>query len=373
MSSHNLLVAAGDGIGPEIAAQAGKVIDFFNTSGVAKVEVEHDLVGGASIDARGNPLTDETIRRAKASDAVLFGCVGGPKWDGRGPYHLRPEIGILGLRRALGLFANLRPAVCHPDLVHASTLKPEIVDGLDLMIVRELTGGVYFGQPKEIVTLDDGRRRAVDTQLYSTDEIERIAAVAFELARDRRGLVHSIDKNNVMRTGTLWRETVTRLHEERFSDVRLEHMLADNCGMQLLRRPKQFDVLVMDNLFGDLLSDVAAMLTGSLGMLPSASLGAMDAQGRRPALYEPIHGTAPDIAGQDVANPIAMLKSLAMCLRLSLEQPRLANLLDQAITSALRHGLRTRDKWTPGTTEVGTNEMGSFILRQLQQLAERAA
>jgi 3-isopropylmalate dehydrogenase len=373
MTVHKLLVTPGDGIGPEIAAEAIKIIEFFNSTGLARFELEHELAGGASIDQRGHPLTDSAIAGAQAADAVLFGCVGGPRWDGKGPYHLRPEMGILGFRRALGLYANLRPAVCHDELVNSSTLKSEVVQGLDLMIVRELTGGVYFGQPKEIVTLENGERRAVDTQLYSSGEIERIATVAFELARNRKGLVHSIDKNNVMRTGTLWRETVSSLHAQRFVDVTLEHMLADNCGMQLLRRPRQFDVLVMDNLFGDLLSDVAAMLTGSLGMLPSASLGAQAESGKRPALYEPIHGTAPDIAGRDMANPIAMIKSLSMALRLTLDEPGLADLVDGAVSAALQQGLRTPDIASPGTTQVGTRAMGNAIVAALRDLSERAA
>jgi 3-isopropylmalate dehydrogenase len=374
MTVHKLLLLPGDGIGPEIAAEISKIIDFFNHAGLGSFEVEHDLVGGASIDERGDPLTSTTVERARASDAVLFGCVGGPKWDGMGPYHLRPEIGILGLRKQLGLFANLRPAVCHSELATSSTLKAEVVNGLDIMIVRELTGGVYFGTPKEIVTLEDGRRRAVDTQLYTSDEISRIAVVAFEIARGRRNLVHSADKNNVMRTGTLWRETVSAVHEERFSDVRLLHILADNCGMQLLRNPKQFDVIVMDNLFGDLLSDVAAMLTGSLGMLPSASLGeVLDDKGRRHALYEPIHGSAPDIAGRGIANPLAMLGSFAMCLRYSLGEPALARLVEKAIDATLATGLRTADIFTLGKTEVGTMAMGAAIRKQLVRLAETVA
>ncbi|MDF0597638.1 3-isopropylmalate dehydrogenase [Psychromarinibacter halotolerans] len=367
MTSYNLLLLPGDGIGPEIMAEAAKVLAALSDLGLAHFETEEDLVGGAAIDARGNPLSDETIALAKAADATLFGAVGGPKWDGKGPFHLRPEIGILGLRKALGLYANLRPAKCYGPLATASSLHAELVSGLDILVVRELTGGVYFGQPKEIVTLQDGQRRAVDTQVYTTSEVERIGRVAFDLARKRKNLVHSADKNNVMRTGTLWRETITDLHAAEFADVTLEHILADNLGMQLVRKPGQFDVLVMDNLFGDLLSDVAAMLTGSLGMLPSASLGDADpVTGSRPSLYEPIHGSAPDIAGQGFANPLAMIGSLAMSLRYSLDEPDLADRVEAAIESVLEQGLRTPDIAAPGQNAVSTAEMGTAVAEALR-------
>ena len=311
------------------------------------------------------PSTDEALARADAADAILLGAVGGPKWSGVA-YDIRPEAGLLRLRKDLGLFANLRPAICYPALADASALKRELVEGLDIMIVRELTGGVYFGEPKEITTLPDGTKRAVDTQVYTTGEIERIAHVAFDLARKRSGRVASAEKHNVMKSGVLWKEVVTKVHSEHYSDVELEHVLADNCAMQLVRRPKQFDVLVTDNLFGDVLSDVAAMLTGSLGMLPSASLGAVDSKGSRKALYEPVHGSAPDIAGQDLANPIAMIGSLAMALRYSFGLGEAADLLDGAITDALAAGARTKDIAGAGVTPLGTAGMGEAVVAALK-------
>jgi 3-isopropylmalate dehydrogenase len=286
------------------------------------------------------------------------------------PYHARPEAGLLRLRKDLGLFANIRPAICYPALAQASSLKPELVEGLDIVIVRELTGGVYFGEPKEIVTLEDGSQRGVDTQLYTTGEIERIARVAFDLAGKRRGKVSSAEKSNVMKTGVLWRQVVSRIHKAEFSGIELEHVLADNCAMQLVRYPKQYDVIVTDNLFGDILSDVAAMLTGSLGMLPSASLGAEDAgTGKRKALYEPVHGSAPDIAGRGLANPIAMIGSFGMALRYSFGLTEAADMLDKAIAAVLASGLRTKDIAGPGANAAGTGEMGDAILKELQALA----
>jgi 3-isopropylmalate dehydrogenase len=306
---------------------------------------------------------------AQAADAVLFGAVGGPKWDGV-PYAVRPEAGLLRLRKDLGLFANLRPAICYPALADASSLKREVVEGLDIMIVRELTGGVYFGEPKEIVTLEDGSQRAVDTQLYTTAEVERITRVAFDLAKARRNKVSSAEKSNVMKTGVFWRQVVSRIHKAEFSDVQLEHVLADNCAMQLVRWPKQFDVIVTDNLFGDILSDIAAMLTGSLGMLPSASLGAEDPKtGRRKALYEPVHGSAPDIAGKGLANPIAMIGSFGMALRYSFGLGDEADRLDQAIANVLASGTRTKDIAAPGMNAVGTQEIGDQIVKELNALS----
>src|SRR4051812_28159537 len=331
MATHKLLLLAGDGIGPEVMAEVKRLIEVMNRKGLGRFEYEEGLAGGCCYDAHGVAITDETMAKAQACDAVIFGAVGGPKWD-KVPYDIRPEAGLLRLRKDLGLFANLRPAICYPALAEASALKRELVEGLDIMIVRELTGGVYFGEPKEITTLSDGSKRAVDTQVYTTGEIERIAHVAFDLARKRSGRVASAEKNNVMKSGVLWKEVVTQVHAAHYADVALEHVLADNCAMQLVRRPKQFDVLVTDNLFGDVLSDVAAMLTGSLGMLPSASLGVVDARGTRKALYEPVHGSAPDIAGRDLANPIAMIGSLAMCLRYSFGLGEAADLLDGSIT-----------------------------------------
>src|SRR3990172_11536122 len=306
--------------------------------------------------------------RAQASDAVIFGAVGGPKWD-KVPYDKRPEAGLLRLRKEMALYANLRPAIVYPALADASSLKRELVEGLDILIVRELTGGVYFGQPKEIIDLGNGQKRAVDTQVYDTFEIERIARVAFDLARSRRNKVTSMEKRNVMKTGVLWREVVTAVHRREYPDVALDHMLADAGGMQLVRAPKQFDVIVTDNLFGDMLSDVAAMLTGSLGMLPSASLSEIDPKTKkRKAMYEPVHGSAPDIAGKGIANPIAMIASFGMALRYSFNLGKQADMIDQAIALTLAKGLRTADIKSEGTKVVSTAEMGDAILAELERL-----
>jgi 3-isopropylmalate dehydrogenase len=364
--AHKLLLLAGDGIGPEAMEEVKAIVAFMNKAGLAHFETDEDWVGGAAYDRHGVAITEAAMAHALAADAVLFGAVGGPKWDGV-PYDQRPEAALLRLRKALGVFANLRPAICYPALADASSLKRDLVDGLDILIIRELTGGVYFGQPKEIHELSNGQKRAVDTQVYDTYEIERIARAAFELARTRRGKVTSMEKRNVMVSGVLWNEVVTRIGRDEFPDVALDHMLADAGGMQLVRAPKQFDVILTDNLFGDMLSDVAAMLTGSLGMLPSASLGAPDPlTGNRKAFYEPVHGSAPDIAGRGIANPIAMIASFAMCLRYSFAMAREAELLEQAIAAVLDRGLRTRDILSPGTTEIGTREMGGAILDEFR-------
>ncbi|MFD2249019.1 3-isopropylmalate dehydrogenase [Pseudochelatococcus lubricantis] len=369
MTSHHLLLLPGDGIGPEVAGEVEKLVQWFSNRGLARFEIEKDLVGGAAYDEHGVALADDALNRALAADAVLFGAVGGPKWNDV-PYNQRPEAGLLRLRKDLGLFANLRPAICYPALAEASALKREYVDGLNLVIVRELTGGVYFGEPKEIVTLENGEKRAVDTQIYTTHEIERIARVAFELARQRRGKVASSEKRNVMKTGVLWHQVVNEVHKD-YQDVALEHILADNCGMQLVRNPKQFDVIVTDNLFGDLLSDVAAMLTGSLGMLPSASLGAEDpATGKRRALYEPVHGSAPDIAGQGLANPLAMIGSFAMALRYSFDLGQEADLVEKAVANVLAAGIRTKDIAAPGANTVSTSDMGDAVIRELETLIQ---
>ena len=368
MTTYKLLLLPGDGIGPEVMGEAERIVAWVNARGLANIETETDLVGGCAYDAHGQAVSETTMERALAADAVMLGAVGGPKWDGV-PYDQRPEAGLLRLRKDLELFANLRPAICYKALADASSLKRDLIDGLDIMIVRELTGGVYFGQPKEIVDLGDGKKRAVDTQVYETYEIERIATVAFDLARERKRLVHSADKRNVMKTGVLWNEVVTKLHKERYGDVTLHHILADNCAMQLVRAPKQFDVIVTDNLFGDMLSDEAAMLTGSLGMLPSASLGAADERGHRRALYEPVHGSAPDIAGQGVANPIATIASLAMCLRYSFYLGEAAERIEAAIAKVLDQGLRTADIKQDGCRTIGTREMGEAIVAALDQAA----
>ena len=363
MATRKLFLLPGDGIGPETFDQMRRVVDWMNRERDAGFETEEGLVGGAAYDAHGEAISDEDMERAFAADAVLFGAVGGPKWDGV-PYEQRPEAGLLRLRKDMDLFANLRPAICYPALADASSLKPELVDGLDILIVRELTGGVYFGEPKEITDLPGGGRRAVDTQVYTTPEVERIARVAFELARLRSGKVCSMEKRNVMKSGVFWNRVVTEVHRD-YADVELTHMLADAGGMQLVRYPKQFDVIVTDNLFGDMLSDVAAMLTGSLGMLPSASLGAEDASGRRRAMYEPVHGSAPDIAGRGVANPIAMIASFAMCLRYSFAMTEEADMVERAITRVLDDGLRTGDIFSEGTTRVDTAGMGDAIVAAL--------
>ncbi|SIQ85500.1 3-isopropylmalate dehydrogenase [Rhizobium sp. RU20A] len=366
--TRSLFLLPGDGIGPEAMAEVRKIIAFLNEARGTGFVTDEGLVGGSAYDAHGAAISDADMEKAMASDAVLFGAVGGPKWDAV-PYEVRPEAGLLRLRKDMELFANLRPAICYPALASASSLRPEVVEGLDILIVRELTGGVYFGEPKEIRDLGNGQKRGIDTQVYDTYEIERISAVAFELARTRKNKVCSMEKRNVMKSGVLWNEVVTATHKARFQDVELSHMLADAGGMQLVRWPKQFDVIVTDNLFGDMLSDVAAMLTGSLGMLPSASLGAPDAKtGKRRALYEPVHGSAPDIAGTGAANPIAMIASFAMCLRYSFNLVDEADKLEAAIADVLNSGVRTADIMAEGARKVGTVEMGDTILARFKEL-----
>ncbi|HZD26415.1 MAG TPA: 3-isopropylmalate dehydrogenase [Alphaproteobacteria bacterium] len=367
-SNKSLLVLPGDGIGPEVMREVRRVVDWMDRRRAVTFDVREDKVGGAAIDAYGAPVRDETVADAMSVDAVLLGAVGGPKWDNL-PFDQKPERGLLRLRKEMDLFANLRPAICFDALVDASSLKPELVSGLDILIIRELTGGVYFGTPRGIETLPNGERRGINTQSYTTSEIRRVAAVAFELARKRGNRVCSVEKANVMESGVLWREEVQALHDADFKDVELSHMYADNCAMQLVRQPKQFDVIVTDNLFGDMLSDEAAMMTGSLGMLPSASLGAPDETGRRKALYEPVHGTAPDIAGQDMANPIATLLSFAMALRYSFDLAEDAELIEQAVKNVLAGGLRTADIMQPGKAKVSTTVMGESLVRELDKLA----
>ncbi len=369
MATYKLLLLPGDGIGPEVMPEVKKLIAWMNAHGTDKFETEEGLVGGSCYDAHGVAITDATMGKAQAADAVIFGAVGGPKWD-KVPYDVRPEAGLLRLRKDMALFANIRPAICYPALAESSSLKREVVDGLDIIILRELTGGVYFGEPKTITDLGNGQKRAVDTQVYDTYEIERIARVAFELARKRRNKVTSMEKRNVMKTGVLWHEVVEQVHAREFKDVQLEHQLADAGGMQLVRWPKQFDVIVTDNLFGDMLSDVAAMLTGSLGMLPSASLGEIDPKTKkRKALYEPVHGSAPDIAGKGLANPIAMIASFGMALRYSFNMGKQADLIDAAVAAALAKGLRTGDIKSEGCKVVGTAEMGDAIVAEMEKAA----
>lgn len=367
MATHKLLLLPGDGIGTEIMAEVEKIISFLGSQDSAvSFEVERDLVGGAAYDAHGVSITDAAMAKAEAADAIIFGAVGGPKWDDVA-YDNRPEAGLLRLRKDLDLFANLRPAICYPALADASSLKRSLVEGLDILIVRELTSGTYFGEPKEIIDLANGEQRGIDTTVYTTAEVDRVVRVAFDLARVRSNKVHMAAKWNVMKTGVLWQKVTTATHKAYAPDVDLHLILADNCAMQLIRNPRQFDVIVTDNLFGDILSDEAAMMTGSLGMLPSASLGAPDATtGRRKALYEPVHGSAPDITGKGLANPIAMIASFAMALRYSLGMGEQADAIEQSIASVLDKGLRTGDIMQDGKIQVGTAEMGSAILQELQ-------
>lgn len=368
MTTYKLFLLPGDGIGPEVMNEVRKVADLLVQAGIAKFEIEKGLVGGVAYDALGKAISNSDMGLAMAADAVLLGAVGGPKWDGV-PYDMRPEAGLFRLRKDMGLFANLRPAICYPALADASSLKREFVEGLDLMIVRELTGGIYFGEPKEIIDLGNGQKRGIDTQVYDTYEIERVGRVAFELARTRNNKVTSAEKRNVMKSGVLWHEVMTALHKREYADLTLQHQLADALGMQLVRWPKQFDVIVTDNLFGDILSDVVAMLTGSLGMLPSASLGEADPKThKRKALYEPVHGSAPDIAGQGIANPIAMISSFAMCLRYSFGLSEAADKVEMAIANVLAAGLRTADIRGNATSIISTQQMGGAIVVELIKL-----
>ena len=367
-SNKTLLMLPGDGIGPEVCTEIRKVVDWMDKRRAVSFDIAEDLVGGAAYDAYGTPLTDEAMDKAQNCDAVIFGAVGGPQYDNLG-WDARPEAGLLRLRKEMDLFANLRPAVTFDALLDASTLKPEVIQGLDIMIVRELTAGVYFGEPRGM-QMYEGMERCIDTQSYTKDEVVRVAEVAFDLARKRRGKVTSVEKANVMKTGVFWRQTVTELHKSGgYDDLELGHMYADNCAMQVGRNPKQFDVIVTDNLFGDMLSDCAAMLTGSLGMLPSASLGSVDETGRRKALYEPVHGSAPDIAGQGKANPLAMLLSFAMSLRYSFDMGDEADLLEQAAQAVLKSGKRTLDIMSPGCQALSTAQMGDALLAELDKLS----
>ena len=367
-SNKTLLVLPGDGIGPEVMREVRRVIEWMDRRRSVSFNIVEGVVGGAAIEAEGSPCPDRTVAAARAADAVLFGSVGGPQWDHL-PFDQRPELGVLRLRKDLGLFANLRPAVVLDPLVDASSLKPDLVRGLDLMIVRESTGGIYFGEPRGIEVMADGKRRGIDTEVYTEDEIARVARIAFDLARKRRNKVTSVEKANVMQSGRLWRTVVGEIQKAEFADVELENMYADNCAMQLCSRPKQFDVILGSNLFGDVLSDLAAALTGSLGMLPSATLGAPDASGRRHALYEPIHGSAPDIAGKGIANPCAQILSFAMLLRWSFGMEEDARLIETAVERVLAGGLRTADIMQPGRARIGTSVMGEAIVRELDKLA----
>jgi 3-isopropylmalate dehydrogenase len=353
---YKIAVFSGDGIGPEVMGETVSLLKELAPKFGLQFQFTDALVGGCSIDKFGVPLTEETLALAKASDAILLGAVGGPKWEGL-DYSIRPERALLRLRGDLGLFANLRPAKVYPELVDASTLKPEVVSGIDIMVIRELTGGIYFGTPKGVTKLPDGTERGVNTKVYTTPEIERIARVAFQTARKRSKKVHSIDKANVLEVTELWRRVVQKIRDTEFPDVELSHMYVDNCAMQLVRNPRQFDVIVTSNLFGDILSDEAAMLTGSIGMLPSASLG----QGGKVGMYEPIHGSAPDIAGQDKANPIATVLSAAMMLRYSFDKIEAADAIEKAVQHVLKQGLRTGDIAQKGDKIIGCRAMGQAL------------
>jgi 3-isopropylmalate dehydrogenase len=358
--SKNVLILPGDGIGPEIVAQARRVLELVNEQDNLGLELTEALVGGAAIDADGVPLPQATLDAANAADAILLGAVGGPEWDTNPDFQIRPEKGLLGIRSNLGLFGNLRPAILYPQLAHASTLKPEIVSGLDILIVRELTGGIYFGQPRGVRVKEGGIREGYNTYVYDENEIRRIGRVAFEAARARDKRLCSVDKANVLEVTVLWREIMEELSKE-YPDVELSHMYVDNAAMQLVRAPKQFDVMVTGNMFGDILSDAAAMLTGSIGMLPSASL---DVNGK--GMYEPCHGSAPDIAGQNLANPLATIMSAGMMLRYSLNEAATADRIEAAVSAVLDKNLRTGDIWSEGMQKVSTSEMGDAVIAALQ-------
>ena len=365
--NRTLLFLPGDGIGPEIMTEVRRVIDWMDKRRSVSFEITEGLIGGAAIDETGVPLPDETLEAAHAADAILMGAVGGPKWEVL-PFEIQPERGLLGIRKELGLFANLRPAIVFDALAEASTLKTDVVKGLDIMIIRELTGGIYFGEPRGIEKIDGGERRGYNTLTYTSPEIRRIGRVAMDLAKKRSNRVCSIDKANVLETTVMWREEMVKVGEEH-PQVELSHMYVDNAAMQLVRNPKQFDVIVTTNMFGDILSDCAAMLTGSLGMLPSASLGAPNKSGQQAALYEPVHGSAPDIAGQGIANPLAQILSFSMLLRYSFDMFEDADFVDQAVQNVLDQGLRTIDIMGDGMTHVSTSEIGDAIIGELEKLS----
>ena len=367
-SNRTLMVLPGDGVGPEVVKETLRVVDWLAKNKTISFNIKEGLVGGASYDKHGTPLTDKTLVDTMEADAVLFGAVGGPKYDGL-DFEKRPENGLLKLRKEMDLFANLRPATVFAALADASSLKSEIISGLDILILRELTGGIYFAEPRGIEEVKTGVKKGYDTNLYTTPEIERIGRVAFDLAKARSSKVTSVEKANVMMSGVLWREVMTDLHKREGHGIDMLHMYADNCAMQLVKEPKQFDVIVTDNLFGDILSDCAAMLTGSLGMLPSASLGSIDKDtGKRFAMYEPVHGSAPDIAGKGLANPLAELLSFSMMLRYSFDMKDEADLIDKAVSQALEAGPRTADIMAEGREKVGTKGMMDIVLRKLEEL-----
>lgn len=364
----NILLIEGDGIGPEVVGQAKKIIEFFNENSDKKFSTSNALLGGVAYDETGTPFPEETLKLAKESDAILLGAVGGPKWESL-DYGVRPERGLLGIRKDLALFANLRPAKVFNALVDSSTLKREIVEGLDIMIVRELTGDLYFGEPRYVKTLEDGSRQGVNTMTYNSKEVDRIARVAFDLAKARGGRLTSVDKANVIETTEMWREVVEEIGQKDYSDIELSHMYVDNASMQLVRYPKQFDVMVTGNMFGDILSDTASMLTGSLGMLPSASLGAKREDGKQYSLYEPVHGSAPDIAGQDIANPIATILSLAMMFKYSFGYHKESDMIEQSVENVLTKGYRTKDIASSDEETISCTKMGELIIDELKKLS----
>ena len=362
-----ILLINGDGIGAEVVSQAKKIIDFFNKNSDKKFECEHAMLGGVAFDNYQTPFPQQTIDLSKESDAILLGAVGGPKWESL-PYQQRPERGLLGIRKELELFANLRPAKVFSALVESSTLKREIIEGLDIMIVRELTGDIYFGEPRGVSVLEDGSKQGINTMTYNSKEVSRIAKVALDLAMARNKKLCSVDKANVLETTEMWRDVVTEITKESYPEIALSHMYVDNAAMQLVRNPHQFDVVVTGNIFGDILSDIASMLTGSLGMLPSASLGAKLANNKQFALYEPVHGSAPDIAGKNIANPIATILSLAMMFRYSFNYHQEANIIETAIENVLNKNLRTADIANKGQAVIGCKEMGEAIINNIQQI-----
>ncbi len=366
-ANRKVLMLPGDGIGPEVMTETRRVIDWFDKRLEVGFDLEEELVGGASYDIHKTPITEKVMEKALNADGILFGAVGGPDYD-KLNFSEKPERALLQLRKELDLFANLRPAIVFDALVDASSLKKEVVSGLDIMILRELTGGIYFGEPRGIRDLPNGKREGINTEVYNTDEIRRLGEVAFELASVRNKLVHSVEKSNVMESGLLWRQEIQKLFDEKYQKMSLEHMYADNCAMQLVRDPHQFDVIVTTNLFGDLLSDISAQLTGSLGMLPSASLGKVNDKGFRKSLYEPVHGSAPDISGQGKANPIAMILSFSMMLRYSLDRQKDAELVEKAVSKVLQDGFRTADIMQKSKTLISTEQMGLEICKNLDQL-----
>lgn len=368
--SHKLLLLAGDGIGPEVIAEVKKIISVIEGKTNLKFELDEALIGGIAYDETGTPFPAETLEKAKSAKTILLGAVGGPKWESL-EYQHRPERGLLAIRKELELFANLRPAICFDALASSSSLKQDIISGLDILIVRELTGGIYFGEPRGVEDIGNGKKRGINSLVYDSDEIRRIGQVAFELTKARNpnggGYLCSIDKANVLESTELWRNEIIALHQQEYTDIRLEHLYVDNAAMQLVRNPKQFDVIVTTNMFGDIISDCAAMLTGSLGMLPSASLGATLADGSKYALYEPVHGSAPDIAGKGIANPCAMILSFAMALRYSFDAPNYADALENAVKSVLADGIRSADIATTGENTASTAQMGDAIAKKLQE------